>query len=59
MEEELFFPLAASVLDEEDWRSIEGNLRQRQDPLFGEFVEEEFRILREFLLNWERENRRT
>lgn len=58
-EEELFFPLAASVLDEEDWRSIESNLRQRQDPLFGEFVEEEFRILREFLLNWEKENRRT
>lgn len=45
MEEELFFPLAASVLDEEDWRSIEGSLWQRQDPLFGEFVEEELRIL--------------
>jgi hemerythrin-like domain-containing protein len=58
MEEELFFPLAASILDEEDWRSIEGRLGQRQDPLFGEFVEEEFRILREFLLDWERENRR-
>ncbi len=59
MEEELFFPLAASVLDEEDWRSIEGSLRQRQDPLFGEFVEEEFRILREFLLRWETDNRRS
>jgi hemerythrin-like domain-containing protein len=59
MEEELLFPLAASVLDEEDWKSIEGRLHQRQDPLFGEFVEEEFRILREFLLDWERENRRT
>ena len=57
MEEELFFPLAASVLDEEDWRTIEGRLSQRQDPLFGEFVEEEFRILREFLLNWEKDNR--
>jgi hemerythrin-like domain-containing protein len=59
MEEEMFFPLAASVLDEEDWRSIESNLRKKQDPLFGEFVEEEFRILRDFLLNWERENRLT
>jgi hemerythrin-like domain-containing protein len=58
MEENLFFPLAASVLDEEDWRSIEGNIRQMQDPLFGELVEEEFRTLREFLLSWERENRR-
>lgn len=57
MEEELFFPLAASVLDEEDWQTIDDNLRQRQDPLFGEFVEEEFKILREFLLNWERDNR--
>jgi hemerythrin-like domain-containing protein len=58
MEEGMFFPLAASVLDEEDWRSVEGSLRQRQDPLFGEFVEEKYRILREFLLNWEKENRR-
>jgi hemerythrin-like domain-containing protein len=58
MEENLFFPLAESVLDEEDWRSIEGNIRQMQDPLFGELVEKEFRILREFLLSWERENRR-
>ena len=57
MEEELFFPLAASLLDEEDWSSIAADLRQRQDPLFGEFVEEEFRILRDFLLNWERGNR--
>jgi hemerythrin-like domain-containing protein len=59
MEEELFFPLAASILDEGDWRTIEGSLRQRQDPLFGEFVEEEFKILREFLLGWERDNRRS
>ena len=58
MEEELFFPLAASVLDEEDWKIIEGDLRQRQDPLFGDIVEAKFRILREFLLSWERENRR-
>jgi hemerythrin-like domain-containing protein len=57
MEEELFFPLAARVLDEKDWKAIEGRLSQRQDPLFGALVEEEFRILREFLLNWERENR--
>ena len=59
MEEELLFPLAVSVLDEEDWRSIGGNLRQRQDPLFGEFVEEDFKILREFLFSWDRENRRS
>jgi hemerythrin-like domain-containing protein len=57
MEEELFFPLAARVLDEKDWSAIEARLSQRHDPLFGELVEEEFRILREFLLKWEREER--
>lgn len=57
MEEELFFPLAARVLEEEDWRGIESRISQRHDPLFGELVEEEFRILRKFLLDWERESR--
>jgi hemerythrin-like domain-containing protein len=58
MEEELLFPIVASVFDEEDWKSVEDRMRYMQDPLFGEFVEEKFRTLREFLLNWERENRR-
>lgn len=53
MEEDIFFPMAVSVLDEEDWRTIEGNLKTMRDPLFGELVEEEFRILRDFLLAWE------
>jgi len=30
---------------------------QRHDPFFGELVEEEFRISRELLLKWEREER--
>lgn len=59
MEENLFFPLAASVLDEEDWKTVEGNIRQIQDPLFGELVEKEFASLRDFLLRWERETRRS
>lgn len=58
MEENIFFPLAASILDEEDWSSIEDNLRQMQDPLFGEIVDKEFTNLREFLLSGEVENRR-
>jgi hemerythrin-like domain-containing protein len=59
MEETLFFPLVASVLDEEDWKIIEGNIPQMQDPLFGELVEKEFASLRDFLLRWEREARRS
>jgi hemerythrin-like domain-containing protein len=54
MEEEVFFPVAGSVLDEEDWRAVEVDLKAVQDPLFGEFVEEEFRTLRDSLLAWER-----
>jgi hemerythrin-like domain-containing protein len=53
MEEEVFFPIAVSVLGEEDWHAIEANLRAVQDPLFGEIVEEEFKALRNSLLSWE------
>ena len=55
MEENLFFPLAANVLDENDWKIIEGSIRQVQDPMFGELVEKEFANLRAFLLRWSRE----
>jgi hemerythrin-like domain-containing protein len=58
MEEDIFFPAAVSVLDEEDWRAIEANLKAMRDPLFGEMVEEEFRILRDFLLTWEKSDSR-
>jgi hemerythrin-like domain-containing protein len=52
MEEEVFFPIAISALDEADWRTIESSLRLVQDPLFGDLVEEEFKILRNSLLAW-------
>lgn len=55
MEENLFFPLAVSTLDEGDWKIIEGNIRQTQDPMFGDLVEKEFANQREFLLRWSRE----
>jgi hemerythrin-like domain-containing protein len=54
MEEEVFFPIAARALNEEDWRTVDGNLRAMQDPLFGDIVEEEFRGLRNILLSWGR-----
>jgi hemerythrin-like domain-containing protein len=53
MEEDIFFPVAVSALNEEDWKIIDGNLTKMRDPLFGQLVEEEFRILRDFLLAWE------
>lgn len=53
MEEEVFFPLAVSALDEEDWRVVETSLKAMRDPLFGGILEEEFRVLREALLGWE------
>jgi len=59
MEEDTFFPVAASVLDEEDWKIIEANLKAMRDPLFGQLVEEEFRILRDFLLAWEKSDKRS
>ncbi len=56
MEEIVFFPIAAAALDEEDWRIVESNIRTAQDPLFGELVEEEFRVLRNFLVAWDKES---
>jgi len=54
MEEELLFPIALRVLDEEDWRAVETSLATSRDPLFGMTVEEDFRLVRESLLDWER-----
>ena len=59
MEEDIFFPVAVSALDEEDWKTIATNLKAMRDPLFGELVEEEFRILRDFLLAWEKPAKET
>jgi hypothetical protein len=54
MEEGVFFPIAASVLDKEDWYAIEADFKSVQDPLFGNIAEEEFRNLRDSLLAWEK-----
>ena len=54
MEEEVFFPIAVGVLTDEDWRTVEGDLKSMQDPLLGNIVEEEFKDLRNLLLSWGR-----
>lgn len=58
MEEEHFFPAAEQALAGEDWQTIEDHLQSERDPLFAESVEERFKVLRERILTWERENRR-
>lgn len=55
MEEERFFPLAMRRLDADDWAAIEARLAEERDPLFGDRVEEDFAVLRERLLAWDRE----
>jgi hemerythrin-like domain-containing protein len=57
MEETIFFPVAESKLEPEDWQSIESTLTDARDPLFGEVVEKEFLSLLDRLLAWESEYR--
>jgi hemerythrin-like domain-containing protein len=54
MEEEVFFPLAEETLMPEDWAQIDAKVSDRDDPLFGERVEQRFRELRERILDWDR-----
>lgn len=55
MEEGQFFPAAVKALTPEDWRDIEAELNERQDPLFGQQPEERFVALRRNILEWEQE----
>lgn len=56
-EEQRFFPLAERTLTPEDWSDIAGELARVCDPLLGNSVEDEFRVLRERLLAWQEEYR--
>ena len=55
VEEEKFFPQALKALSEGDWSEIDGQLVDRDDPLFGAEVEDRFRDLRNRILQWESE----
>ena len=50
MEETHFFPTALRVLSEDDWKDIDFDLFDRDDPLFSNEVEERFDALRERLI---------
>ncbi len=56
-EEQVFFPLAEKLLVQEDWQKVETQLRAEHDPLFGDDIEQEFRIVRDRLLAWEADRR--
>lgn len=56
IEEERFFPAAKKALTSADWEAIEGQLSERQDPIFGREPEGRFAALRQDILEWEAEN---
>lgn len=56
LEEERFFPLALDKLTPDDWADIDARVRDRDDPLFGDKVEEDFRDLRAEILEWDRQD---
>ena len=53
MEEKYFFPVAETVLTDDDWRLIEARLDSEEDPLFSARVHDRFQRLREDILAWE------
>jgi hypothetical protein len=54
-EERDFFPAAVKALQPQDWAEIASRLTDRSDPLFSEFVEERFEIVRRHILQLEQE----
>lgn len=57
MEEECFFPLAEERLTPEDWSYVASKFESVRDPIFEEDIEEEFKELRNRLLQWQKEFR--
>jgi len=45
LEEEKLFPLINKTLNKSDWLEVEGLVKQKSDPLFGEQVEERYESL--------------
>ena len=56
MEERDFFPAAVKALHPHDWAQIASILtQQKHDPLFSEFVEQRFEVVRKHILQLEQE----
>ncbi|HEY1991246.1 MAG TPA: hemerythrin domain-containing protein [Gammaproteobacteria bacterium] len=49
-EERLLFPQAGAALTPKDWTSIDGHIREVDDPLFGRHASGRYRMLYEHLL---------
>ena len=49
LEDETVFVEAVEMLDDEDWSAIGRVFEARSDPVFGPVVQEEFRVLYEFI----------
>lgn len=50
-EESELFPSATRCLASKDWHDIEARLEAAEDPLFGETVQREYRVLYEYFAN--------
>ena len=46
-EEQHVFPAARQALSEQDWADVDGQLGDRNDPLFGDAIAEHFQTLRD------------
>ncbi len=55
MEDKHFFPAALKALKPKDWTEIGLALTSHKDPLFSEIVEERFEMLRDHILQLEKE----
>jgi hemerythrin-like domain-containing protein len=51
IEEGQMFPEAVRCLTHADWKSVQRNLEATEDPLFGETVQRDYRVLYEFFSN--------
>lgn len=55
-EEDRFFPLALQILTPDDWAEIDKRITRDKDPVFGDEISQEFELLRDTILKWERED---
>ena len=55
MEEEVFFPAAEKYLVEEDWSCVEQAITKSCDPLIMNQAENEFKLISESLVEWEKQ----
>jgi|SRR5579872_197428 len=59
MEERVLFPAALNALRPEDWAEIDLKWSDTKDSLFNVGIEERCRSLRDRVLQWERENKKS